>query len=697
MIKTEKPILVIKKRLSGLAKKLSFIIPVIIALALIGVLSEIYARQAGSDQSQDTPTPPAIAASGKADGPATENATTGEKKKDDFARAPGLPIPLKAAANTEEKKQDEQQLTEREKIFLDRFEQMEKRLAEVEARLADITPVDKCQRAGALTANALQPAVAPASNATTAAPIFDVGENSQAPAKHGGVGISPRFTANSIPRWKNKKEPFAFADFAWLSSAFRTKVEAPSQSGYKEADKEAKIFRVDKTYWANDVDNAGQSKKTGQSSKTNKGTAPASAKKAPDRRANPAPLDGVFPSSEYIGPSPLIGVPDTDPVYPLTEAMWRLSPALKESRIKIYGWVNPGISISTSDESNIPESYAIVPNKPQLDQGILRFERAPDTVQTDHVDWGFRLTGLYGIDYRWTTSQGWFSGQLLARNQLYGADPVEVYGLIYVPKVAKGMVIKIGRYISPPDIEAQLAPDNYLFTHSLMFTYDCYTQTGVNAAVKLNDSWTILGGIHAGCDVAPWNEAAHPTGLFLVRWVSRSNNDSIYGGINSINNGHFKGFHDNLQQSNITWTHRFNEKGTFVTMTEVYYIYQSHALVGGTVNFGPPEPWFRLTGPGAPIPGNAPAIGVVNYTAIKISKHDFITLRPIDFLVDVKGERTGFATTLSSWTVGLTHRFGKLITIRPELRYEYAFSARPWDNGRRNKQFMFAMDAIIRF
>jgi len=470
---------------------------------------------------------------------------------------------------------------------------------------------------------------------------------------------------------------------------------AESESG--PAKEDIQESKTEKGKRADGVDDAGKSEATGQSDKTNKGTAPASAGQEPPRRAKPAPLDGIFPSTEYIGPTPLIGAPDTDPVYPLTKALWSLSPTLKKARIKIYGWVNPGISISTSRESNIPESYAIVPNKPELDQGILRFERLPDTVQTDHVDWGFRLTGLYGIDYRWTTSQGWFSGQLLARNQLYGADPVEAYGLIYVPKVAKGMVIKIGRYISPPDIEAQLAPDNYLYTHSLMFTYDCYTQTGVNAAVKLNNSWTILGGIHSGCDVAPWNRASHPTGQFMLRWVSKSNNDSIYGGINSINNGRFKGFHDNLQQSNITWTHRFNEKGTFVTATEAYYIYQSHALVGGTVNFGPPMPWFRLTGPGAPIPGNAPAIGVVNYTAIKISKRNFITLRPIDYLVDVKGERTGFATTLSSWTVGLTHRFGDLIMIRPELRYEHAFSAKPWDNGLKKRQFMFAVDAIFRF
>ena len=75
---------------------------------------------------------------------------------------------------------------------------------------------------------------------------------------------------------------------------------------------------------------------------------------------------------------------------------------------------------------------------------------------------------------------------------------------------SQGMVIKFGRYISPPDIEAQLAPDNYLYTHSLMFTFDCYTQTGINAAIKLNDQWSILFGIHAGDDIAPWNGCSSP-------------------------------------------------------------------------------------------------------------------------------------------------------------------------------------------
>ena len=81
---------------------------------------------------------------------------------------------------------------------------------------------------------------------------------------------------------------------------------------------------------------------------------------------------------------------------PLTKALWDEFPSLEASRIKIYGWINPGGDYSTSRKSNIPESYAIVPNKLDMDQAVLRFERVPDTVQTDHVDWGFRLSVIYG-------------------------------------------------------------------------------------------------------------------------------------------------------------------------------------------------------------------------------------------------------------------------------------------------------------
>ena len=53
-----------------------------------------------------------------------------------------------------------------------------------------------------------------------------------------------------------------------------------------------------------------------------------------------------------------------------------------------------------------------------------------------------------------------------------------VYGDIYFP-VFQGMNVRVGRFISIPDIEAQLAPNNYTYVHSLTYTFDNYTNTGI--------------------------------------------------------------------------------------------------------------------------------------------------------------------------------------------------------------------------
>ena len=52
-----------------------------------------------------------------------------------------------------------------------------------------------------------------------------------------------------------------------------------------------------------------------------------------------------------------------------------------------------------------PAAYYIRPNGGESDQVTLYIER--------HVDWGFRITNLYGLDYRYTTAKGIFSQQLL--------------------------------------------------------------------------------------------------------------------------------------------------------------------------------------------------------------------------------------------------------------------------------------------
>lgn len=107
----------------------------------------------------------------------------------------------------------------------------------------------------------------------------------------------------------------------------------------------------------------------------------------------------------------------------------------------------------------------------QLDQVVLYLERTPDTVQDEHVDWGFRLSGIYGENYRYTTAYGISSYQLLKRNSVNGYDFPMVYGEMFVPGRPGigegGLMLRLGRFISLPDIEAQLAPNNYMYSHSM--------------------------------------------------------------------------------------------------------------------------------------------------------------------------------------------------------------------------------------
>jgi hypothetical protein len=429
---------------------------------------------------------------------------------------------------------------------------------------------------------------------------------------------------------------------------------------------------------------------------------------APTRRALPSPLDPLFDGgggAEFDGPT--IGVP-------------------ADTGFRIYGWVDPGIEESTSHYSNYPLTYDDVPNRVQMDQAVLRFDKLPDTVQTDHIDWGFRLTGLYGVDYRWTTQQGILSNQLLLRNQTNGFDPVEAYGVVYFPHIGQGTTLEIGRYISPPDIEAQLAPENFLYTHSLMFDFDSYTQTGFLFATKLSNYWTIEYAIDWGEDIAPWDGSAHfPTGMLLARYVSHSNRNSVLFGQNSMSLGSRNGQnfttytngyyinpttgaqmpmiwgHDNLQQTNVTWTHVFNPG--FQNQFEAYYLYEYNAYIGGTINnynvaTGGPVYLGAGGGPGAFLPGLSSATGLVDYLEYKFSPKDFVSFRT-DYINDPRGERSGFATAYGSLTLGVTHRFSNVFMIRPEIRTEKAFRAgvTPYDNGTKAYQNTFGMDAILNY
>ena len=188
----------------------------------------------------------------------------------------------------------------------------------------------------------------------------------------------------------------------------------------------------------------------------------------PARRGLASPLQSPpFPSADWgYGGSPVLGEPDSN-FYPLMSAINE-----NRTRTKLYGWLDPTVNASSSTHSNAPVANDPFSNRLELNQFVLYLERLPNTVQRDHLDIGFHLTALYGTDYRYTTDKGYFSSQLLENKRQYGFDPSLEYLDIYLPHLGLSSNMRVGRFISIPGIEAQLSPNNYFFSHSLLYSID---------------------------------------------------------------------------------------------------------------------------------------------------------------------------------------------------------------------------------
>jgi hypothetical protein len=329
--------------------------------------------------------------------------------------------------------------------------------------------------------------------------------------------------------------------------------------------------------------------------------------KAPLQRRDQWPATPVssppFPFTEWpYGGATALGVTRPSSIdSPLMAALanTELGRAMNESHIQLYGWVDFGGNISSSSVTpggNSPAADMDSPNTATLDQALVYLERLPDTVQTDHVDWGFRLSAIYGEDNRYTTAYGIASYQLLGHNLTNIYDFPMIYGEVFFPQVAEGLLIRLGRYGAIPDIEAQLAPITYMYSRSMTYALDNYTNEGLIGTLAITKNWFVQLGVAIGTETAPWHWGQtvpnpFPNPLFpghvmlrdpgavpsleaAVRWQSNSGNDAIYVVANGINNGEWG--YNNLQWFGGTYYHKFDEDWHLAL--EVYTLSQKNVL-----------------------------------------------------------------------------------------------------------------------
>ncbi len=470
----------------------------------------------------------------------------------------------------------------------------------------------------------------------------------------------------------------------------------------------------------------------------------------PTVKAPPATRDGWPTVPQSTPPMPFLDWPyggttslgdnhtaSVDSPFMVAIANTDLGKAMGSAGIQAYGWIDYGGNLSSSKQhgGNAPAAYDYNPNNIQLDQAVIYVERTPDTVQTDHIDWGFRLSAIYGENYRYTTSYGLASYQLLNKNAFNGYDFPMVYGEVYFPQVMQGLMVRVGRYISLPDIEAQLAPNNYMYTHSITYTLDNYTNEGIQTTLAITKQFMIQIGLSVGTETTVWNlgekkpnlfvlnglgpdplypgrsfakdPGAQPTGTFCARYQSQDGKNDINLCANGINNGQWG--YNNLQWYGLTAYHTFNRY--WHISFEVYDEHQS-----GVPNANNPQVMNIYNNGGTPfspqfIPNNAPALAqcktaaALRCTATAIGTVSYLNFSPnhlnnvsfrAEYYDDPEGQRTGYAARYTDLGIGLQHWLSPQIEFRPEFTY-YTSSIAAFDLGNKKYEKVFSGDVILHY
>jgi hypothetical protein len=444
-----------------------------------------------------------------------------------------------------------------------------------------------------------------------------------------------------------------------------------------------------------------------------KPVAPADPKAPPSRR----PESEVPPTPQSTPPMPFaewpyggttnMGVTRPNSIdSPLMNAISNTTAGqwMSDQHIQVYGWIDPGGNLSTNTVrgGNAPAAYSYNPNTVQLDQAVLYVERLPDTVQKDHIDWGFRIAPIYGENYRYTTAFGLGSNQLLNNNSNNGWDIPMAYGEVFIPWIMDGLNIRFGRYISIPDIEAQLAPNNYMYSHSMTYTFDNYTNTGIEFTLAASKNWIFQLGITSSTESLPWHvgqsmanpfpnplvpgttmavdPGAVPSITTGVRWTSDDGKADLNLVADGIDGGQWG--YNNLQWLGGTFYYKFSD-AWHISM-ESYNEHENNvpnltnpiaaaAISNGGTPFSPQYMPFNAPGAAfcktsAQLTCTASFQTALIYVNYKPAPLDNISYR-FEWIDDGQGQRTGTPGRYIETGIGWQHWFSPQIEIRPEVSY----------------------------
>jgi hypothetical protein len=410
----------------------------------------------------------------------------------------------------------------------------------------------------------------------------------------------------------------------------------------------------------------------------------------------------------------------------------RWTALLRESGVKVGGWINGGVTYNANNPSNRYNgsvTFADRANEPQLNQFNIYLQR---TVVTEGkaFDIGGRFDFMFGTDAIFTQAYGipafdvntgqplnrgnWDLNLCCKSTRTYGIALPQAYLEAYIP-VGNGLNIKAGHFYSPTGYETVPAPDNFFYTHAYSFNNgEPFTHVGVVGNYPASANWSIMGGVTTGSATGGWDgtfdkQLGNWGGLGGLTWSSddRRTSANITGtyGATSTRSSEPWGMYNIVLQHRVTpKTHlvlhhvhgyaggvllngRQKNAEWYGINTHLYYDLLNDLTIGIRTEWFRDRDGFRVFSPSR-------VAAATDNTGFSFAGNFMPTSAPADY----------YAVTLGmNWKpakrMNIDWKPMQKLNIRPNIRYDRADglheSYKPFNN--RRDQFLFSVDATIPF
>ena len=362
--------------------------------------------------------------------------------------------------------------------------------------------------------------------------------------------------------------------------------------------------------------------------------------------------------------------------------------------LRIYGWLDQGFTWNPDSPRNRSNGLVVFndrANEYQMNQLYLVFERAIDTT-ADEWQVGGRMDLLYGTDYYFTQALGLETEQDGTQRwnrqdgptRAFGPNTGAMYGLampqLYAEVGGNDLSVKLGHFYTIIAYEVVAATGNFFYSHANTHQYaEPFTHTGVLTGYNLSDNVLMYNGIVQGWD--NWDNTN--SGVSYLGGVTFTNDDETASLALAVITGdertslapkHF----ENRTMYSVVLSLQPTENLTYVFEHDNGY--QDDA-------FGPNSAdaeWYSVT----------------NYLFYDLTDNVRAGVRG-EWFRDDDGFRVpaggGVASHYYEITAGLNWTPIDCVTVRPEIRWDKADGATPFNDFTDDEQFLFAADMIWQF